>query len=110
MGWFRGSRPVEQSIQGWHDALEQGPCLFDQNWYESGYATDECGQVKPIGKLLGGHSTACMMFDVELQRMWCRNSWGSGYGVERGYFYYTIESLKSLYTTGATMYCPALPQ
>lgn len=109
-GWFGGTRPVVQTIQGWHDALLLGPCLFDQNWYDGGYSTDECGQVKPTGKLLGGHSTACMMFDVERQRMWCRNSWGNGFGVERGYFYYTVDSLKLLYATGATMYCPKLPE
>lgn len=108
-GWFTGTRPVVQSPQGWHDALLLGPCLFDQNWYYDGYNTDECGQVKITGELLGGHSTAMIGFDVPNQRMWGRNSWGDGYGVERGYFYYTVDTLRKLWLQGATMYCPAIP-
>ena len=108
-GWFTGARPVTQTVQGWHDALLLGPCLFDQNWYYEGYSTDECGQVKASGKLLGGHSTAMIGFDVPNQRMWGRNSWGDGYGVERGYFFYTVDTLRSLWLSGASMYCPAVP-
>lgn len=109
MGWFTGTRPVVQTVQGWHDALLQGPCGFDQNWYNDGFSTDTCGRVAITGALAGGHSTAAIGFDVANQRMWLRNSWSNSFGVENGFFYYTVADLQSLWLSGAEMVCPEVP-
>jgi hypothetical protein len=100
-----GGRDVDQTVQGWHDALVSGPCSFDQNWYA--YTTDTCGHVTLEGPRRGGHATSCVGFDVESQRMWCRNSWGK-WGIVGGYYYYTVEDLKRLHSEGAVMVCPRL--
>lgn len=108
MGWFTGTRNVVQTPQGWHDALLQGPCGFDQNWYAGGFSTDECGHVSTSGKLAGGHSTAFVGFDVANQRGYLENSWTDDFGV-KGYFYYTVEQLWWLWYRGANMVCPNVP-
>jgi len=108
MGWFRGTRPVQQTLQGWHDALLIGPCGFDQNWYQHGFSPDRCGEVAITGALAGGHSTEALGFDVDLQRMWLRNSWGD-WSLRGGFFFYPISSLQKLYLSGAEMVCPSVP-
>jgi hypothetical protein len=110
LGWFKGTRPVVQSLQGWHDALLLGPCGFDQNWYNAGFSPDRCGEVALTGGLAGGHSTEAVGFDVVNQRMWLRNSWGPNWGIEDGYFFYSFKDLDTLLARGATMVCPAVPQ
>jgi len=108
MGWFTGTRPVVQSLQGWHDALLQGPCGFDQNWYNNGFTPSTCGEVLLTGGLAGGHSTSVVGYDVAIGRLWLRNSWGD-WGVADGYYFYSAASQKSLLASGAVMICPALP-
>lgn len=108
-GWVRGVRQIEQSPQGWHDALMSGPCAFDQNWYSSGNVTDLCGATSVTGDLQGGHSTEALGFDVLNQRMWLRNSWGDSWGVGGGFYYYTVSDLYRLFFSGAYMVCPMVP-
>jgi hypothetical protein len=98
LGWFKGTRSVTQTLQGWHDALLLGPCGFDQNWYNNGFTPTACGEVAITGGLAGGHSTEAVGFDVQAQRLWLRNSWGD-WGVADGYFW----------NAGATMVCPEVP-
>jgi hypothetical protein len=105
LGWFKGTRPVTQSLQGWHDALLSGPCGFDQNWYNTGFTPSTCGEVLLTGGLAGGHSTSVVGFDVANQRLWLRNSWGD-WGVQDGYYYYSAASLQTLLAQGAEMVCP----
>ena len=107
LGWFNGTRPVIQTLQGWHDALLLGPCGFDQPWYNAGFAPTQCGGVNLTGGIAGYHSTNAAGFDVDNQRMWLRNSWGD-WGVEDGYYYYTFANLRALLAAGATMVCPAV--
>jgi len=108
LGWFKGIRPVTQTLQGWHDALLLGPCGFDQNWYNDGFTPSQCGEVVLTGGLAGGHSTEAVGWDVPNGRMWLRNSWGNKWGVAGGYFFYSLASLQQLLASGATMVCPAV--
>ena len=105
LGWFRGTRAVVQTLQGWHDALLLGPCGFDQPWYNAGFAPTQCGSVALTGGLAGYHSTEMAGYDVPNQRMYGRNSWGD-WGVEDGYFYYTFANQRALLAAGAVMVCP----
>jgi hypothetical protein len=105
LGWFKGTRAVTQTIQGWHDALLLGPCGFDQDWYNDGYIPSQCGEVSLTGGITGGHSTSAVGFDVLNQRLWLRNSWGD-WGVQDGYYFYSYSSLQTLLAGGAEMVCP----
>lgn len=108
LGWFTGTRAVVQTLQGWHDALLEGPCGFDQNWYANGLQTDQCGHVAITGTLLGGHSTAALGYDAATGDWLFFNSWGRDFGVG-GIYRHTSANMLKLWQSGANLVCPNLP-
>ena len=50
---------------------------------------------KKTEKMLGGHAVLAVGFDQKTKRLLCRNSWGTGWGMD-GYFTMPFEYLKSL--------------
>lgn len=67
-------------------ALTITPFITGVNWYEDMFSPANDGQVQPTGALGGGHEFVADGLDVDNQRIWFTNSWGSDWGVS-GRFY-----------------------
>jgi hypothetical protein len=73
-------------------ALVDRPLITGINWYNSMFTPDTDGRVQPDGRtgFAGGHEVVADEIDVDGQRVWFTNSWGTSWGVD-GRFYMTFE-------------------
>jgi hypothetical protein len=74
------------------DALKAGSqyaFITGTNWYEGMFTPDADGRVHITGKLAGGHEYELSEIDVDNQKIWFFNSWGSNWGIG-GRFYLTF--------------------
>lgn len=69
-------------------ALSVTPFITGVSWFQDMFRPAPDGQVTPTGALAGGHEFVADELDVENQRIWFTNSWGTSWGVE-GRFYMT---------------------
>lgn len=76
-------------------ALTQTPFITGTNWYQGMFDADPDGRVHPGGDLAGGHEYVADQLDVEQQRIWFTNSWGTGFGID-GRFYLTWDDFGTL--------------
>jgi hypothetical protein len=67
-------------------ALTVTPFITGVNWYNSMFNPSVDGEVTVAGNLAGGHEFIADQIDVENERVWFTNSWGSDWGVN-GRFY-----------------------
>lgn len=63
-------------------ALAEQPVMVGTSWRESMFDPDSDGRVHIDGATLGGHEYCLDEIDVERRRVWIRQSWGPGWGIE----------------------------
>jgi hypothetical protein len=76
-------------------ALGVTPFITGTVWYDRMFDPDPDGRVHPTGPVAGGHEYVADEIDAERERVWCTNSWGTGWGVG-GRFYLTFTDYGSL--------------
>lgn len=69
-------------------ALQIGPVIVGTEWHEDQFTPDPDGRMHITGAVAGGHEYVVDEIDVENQRVWITNSWGTSWGVQ-GRAYYT---------------------
>jgi hypothetical protein len=62
-------------------ALGQTPVITGVSWYEDMFTPDADGRLHITGALAGGHEFVVDEIDVDLERVWMTNSWGTSWGV-----------------------------
>ena len=79
--------------------LSQRPGLLGINWYtsfDSPLATGEC-PLTPNATIRGGHEIEMFKLDVNLQQVWCYQSWGPTWGgLGNGTFWFSFATLTRL--------------
>lgn len=63
-------------------ALADGPVMIGSDWLEDMFYPDADGRLILTGAVAGGHEYILDELDVEQQRVWMHNSWGSSWGIE----------------------------
>lgn len=71
-------------------ALGKTPVITGVSWYEDMFQPDADGRVHITGALAGGHEFVVDEIDVEIERVWFTNSWGTSWGVN-GRAYLTFD-------------------
>lgn len=61
-------------------ALTVTPFITGTNWSENMFTFRSDGRVVPGGPVVGGHEYIADELDVQNQRIWFTNSWGTGWG------------------------------
>lgn len=70
------------SLEAALTALAERVVLIGSSWLDEMYRVTAEGHVMVGGPVVGGHEFALDELDVERQRVWIRNSWGTSWGVE----------------------------
>ncbi len=76
-------------------ALTVTPFITGTVWTNDMFEPDPDGRVHPTGAVAGGHEYVADEIDVERQRVWFTNSWGTGFGVQ-GRFWMTWDDYGTL--------------
>lgn len=84
-----------QTFEHFLAALVLQPVMFASEWTADMFHPAPDGQVRPTGPVQGGHSYAAIGLDVEQERVWFLNSWGSSWGVG-GTFWLSFADAASL--------------
>jgi len=73
-----------------------GPVVLGTSWYSSMFSPNAMGFVEAKGDFVGGH--AYLMEGVNMDNRTCRflNSWSESWGVARGRFRMTFDTLEAL--------------
>jgi hypothetical protein len=71
-------------------ALGKTPVITGVSWHEDMFQPDSDGRVHITGALAGGHEFVVDEIDVETERVWFTNSWGTSWGVN-GRAYLTFD-------------------
>jgi hypothetical protein len=84
------------------------------DWYERFFEPTAGGELVIGGKIAGGHQLHVIIVNLELKKVWLRNSWGPTYGLSRGneiggYVYWSFGTLQRLLNAGGELDCPAHP-
>lgn len=78
------------SLQATLTALAAGPVIVGTSWHEDMFTPDADGRLHPTGAVEGGHEYVLDELDVENQRVWMQNSWGTSWGLTgRAYLTWT---------------------
>jgi hypothetical protein len=59
-----------------------GPVITGINWYSGFNRPDSSGEIHLSGEKTGGHAIQLIGIDVENQKVWAVNSWGSRWGIQ----------------------------
>lgn len=70
------------SLQDALAALAERVVMVGTNWLGAMFEPTPDGQLTVSGSVEGGHEYALDELDVARKRVWMRNSWGSGWGIE----------------------------
>lgn len=89
-------------------ALVVTPFITGTYWYDGMFDPDPFGRVHPTGSVAGGHEYVADELDVENQRIWFTNSWGTSWG-EAGRFWMTWDDYGTLLSQqgDVTIFTPA---
>jgi hypothetical protein len=68
------------SLEATLTALEWKPVIVGTEWRNDMFNPDSEGRLHITGKVAGGHEYCLDELDVENQRVWMHNSWGTGWG------------------------------
>lgn len=63
-------------------ALTVTPLITGTYWHEDMFDPTPDGQVRPTGRVAGGHEYVADELDVQQERIWFANSWGADWGVD----------------------------
>jgi len=102
------------SIDELISAMQVVSCMVGVDWYDKMFEPTQTGELVIGGKIAGGHQLHAIQVNLELKRIWFRNSWGSTYGLSRGdevggYVYMSFGTLQKLVNAGGEIDCPASP-
>lgn len=110
-GWIPGYEHAFGLLDLQH-GLAQRPGLLGLNWYtsfDSPLATGEC-PLTPSATVRGGHEVEMFRLDVEEQRVWCFQSWGSKWGgLQNGTFWLSFDTLTRLLAEQGDATFPVVP-
>lgn len=71
-------------------ALQSGPVIAGVDWLQDMFTPAADGALTVTGAIAGGHEFVLDEIDIENERIWMQNSWGSKWGVHgRAYFTFT---------------------
>ena len=59
-----------------------GPVMFGTEWLQGMFDPDPDGRLRLTGAVAGGHEYLVDEIDVDRQRVWLTNSWGTSWGME----------------------------
>lgn len=87
--------------------LNKAPISIGVPWTRSMFTPDKTGtiHVDPTSGLAGGHQVAVVGNDAENQRVYIRNSWGPGWGID-GHAWLSWAELEYLLTEGGDVVQP----
>ncbi len=83
------------SLEALLSALAKGPVIVGTEWRQDMFHPAPDGRQKITGAVEGGHEYCLDELDVENQRVWMQNSWGSNWGVA-GRAYFSWDDMKAL--------------
>jgi hypothetical protein len=76
-------------------ALAKQPVVVGTNWYTGMEVPDRKGLVSLGGRIAGGHCYELNGFNLRLELLRCKNSWGKGWG-KNGRFIITFKDFARL--------------
>lgn len=83
------------SLEALLTALAEQPVIVGTEWRADMFHPAADGRQKITGAVAGGHEYCLDELDVEQERVWMQNSWGSTWGVE-GRAFFTWDDMRAL--------------
>lgn len=83
------------SLQAVLTSLAAQPVIVGTSWHQAMFTPDADGRLHPTGPVEGGHEYVLDQLDVEAERVWMQNSWGTSWGIN-GRAYLTYADLGTL--------------
>ena len=95
------------SLEALLSALAQQPVIVGTEWREDMFHPAPDGKMTITGSVAGGHEYCLDELDVENQRIWMQNSWGTTWGVQ-GRAYFTWDDMRTLLSASGdcTIFAP----
>lgn len=77
LGEYRWAFGIEDVVLtlSWH-----GPVVLGIPWYEGMHTPDSGHQIRPTGRVVGGHAILALAYDHPSRMVWLLNSWGPEWG------------------------------
>ena len=96
------------SVAAAQTAIQHGPFIVGSDWYTGMDTPNSAGIVTATGAVRGGHEYECIAYDPVSDLWKFVNSWGTGWGVDGGHFYYTSGTFAQLLSRDgdATVFTP----
>jgi hypothetical protein len=85
-GWISGYQHTFD-LNSALKALAVTPVIIGISWYEGFDSPKPSGQLSIAGSVRGGHEVVLDQLDVEHERVWLTNSWGTSFGVHGRAFF-----------------------
>lgn len=82
LGWCEGYRWAFGLLDLLIGLAWSGPAVLGVAWYEGMLQPDGAGQIRPTGRIAGGHCILATGVDAASKRVWLHNSWGRGWGLD----------------------------
>jgi hypothetical protein len=80
--------------------LGEGPVILGSEWWSGMMSPDSRGVIRPTGSIVGGHAIAIVGYDQISGYLRLCNSWGTGWGTQRGRCWLFIRDLEFLMRGG----------
>lgn len=74
--WGTGLSDCERFIRDGY-----GTIVLGTDWYEGMFEVDANGFCQPDGRVVGGHAYHLFWMIPEKREAWCKNSWGTNWGI-----------------------------
>jgi hypothetical protein len=102
------------SIEELQAAMQKTSCMMGVDFYDTMFSPTRCGELTIGGNIAGGHAMQIIGINLDLKKVWIRNSWSMSWGLSRGnemggYAYMSFGTLQRLLNAGGELDCPAYP-
>jgi len=94
------------------EALQTRPGALGLSWYDGMDEPAPDGQIRPTGRIRGGHEVEVLAVDMTLRRVYIRNSWGEWglvVGGRSGYAWLSFDDLSALLESDGDATFPEAP-